>query len=415
MSKQRFKFSKNTKGNSDPSLARIIVILSVVLCGAAGVYWLFTQRSGDEAQAAIPNGLEKARELVDAKAYAEARVILEPLATAGNDPAVTPAALLLLADIERQQGNKKAALPLLERAAKEFPGAKEQPKAATQYALLLQELGRGQEASGILQDVERNTAPEVRAGARIGLAKAAEQKGDLVQARQLYSEALRDSKWDSPECQEAVAGLGLINVKMIFAPEETPDSKVYVVEKGDNFTSIGIKLNTTLGLLTRANNLTETSRLNLGQRLKYTPKDFRIVIERSKCRLFLLDNNGIFKCYPAGLGMPGHETTLGKYKIGNKAKDPVWHKPGEGPIPAGDPRNELGTRWMPLVPIEEALPTDLGIHGTIAPETIGHFSSHGCARLYKEDIEELYDLVVRSTPVEIVEVFKLEDYIGAAG
>lgn len=415
MSKQRFKFSKKNPGDSDPSLVRIIVIVSVVLGLAAGAYWLSSRRSGDAAQAAAPSGLETARGLVDAKSYTEARAILEPLAKSGSDPAITPSALLLLAEVECQQGNKEAALPLLERAAREFPGTKEQPKAATQYALLLQELGRAQEASSILQDVQQNTAPEARAGALIGLAKDAEQKGGLIQARQYFSEAARDSKWDSPECLEAIAGLGRVNVNMIFTPGETPDSKVYVVEKGDSFTSIGIKLNTTLGLLTRANNLTETSGLNLEQRLKYTPKDFRIVIERSKCRLFLLDNNGIFKSYPAGLGMPGHETTLGKYKIGNKEKDPVWHKPGEGPIPPGDPRNELGTRWMPLVPIEEGLPKDLGIHGTIAPDTIGHFSSHGCARLFKEDIEELYDLVVRSTPVEIVEVFKLEDYIGAAG
>jgi lipoprotein-anchoring transpeptidase ErfK/SrfK len=50
------------------------------------------------------------------------------------------------------------------------------------------------------------------------------------------------------------------------------------------------------------------------------------------------------------------------------------------------------------------LPTDLGIHGTIEPASIGQYKSHGCPRLLKEDVEELYDLVVRSTPVSIVEV-----------
>jgi hypothetical protein len=57
---------------------------------------------------------------------------------------------------------------------------------------------------------------------------------------------------------------------------------------------------------------------------------------------------------------------------------------------------------MPLIPAQEGLPRDLGIHGTIAPETVGQFSSHGCARLLPAEIEELYDLVVRSTPVDIV-------------
>jgi lipoprotein-anchoring transpeptidase ErfK/SrfK len=108
-----------------------------------------------------------------------------------------------------------------------------------------------------------------------------------------------------------------------------------------------------------------------------------------------------------GLGKEGHETALGSYKIGNKEKHPHWHKKGQEPIPPGDPRNELGTRWMPLVPLEKNLPEDLGIHGTIAPDTIGKHSSHGCARMHNEDVEELYDLVVRSTPVDIVERLEL--------
>ena len=194
-----------------------------------------------------------------------------------------------------------------------------------------------------------------------------------------------------------------MNVKLIFKQGETPESRYHAVSSGENLTSIGIKLNTTQGLLMTANGIYDPATLRVGQRLKYTPKDFRIVVERSTCRMFLLDSDGAFKRYYTGLGMPGYETTLGSYTIGNKQKDPTWFKPGSEPIPAGDPRNELGTRWMPLMPQEEGLPTDLGIHGTIEPETIGQYKSHGCPRLKKEDVEELYDLVVRSTPVLIVE------------
>ena len=60
---------------------------------------------------------------------------------------------------------------------------------------------------------------------------------------------------------------------------------------------------------------------------------------------------------------------------------------------------------MPLVPEEAGLPEDLGIHGTIDPDSIGKYSSMGCPRLYNEEAEELYDLVVRSTPVTVVEVY----------
>ena len=213
---------------------------------------------------------------------------------------------------------------------------------------------------------------------------------------------------------EAIEALGAANVDLIFSPGEVPGSKVYVVEPGDNLTAIGIKLNTTLGLLMRANNIDDPARLQVGQRLKWTPKDFHIIIDRRHCLLYLMDKDGIFKRYRVGLGKPGFETTLGKYRIGNKEKDPTWHKQGEEPIPPGDPRNELGTRWMPLVPVEEGLPTDLGIHGTIAPATIGYHSSAGCARMLPADVEELYDLVVRSTPVEIVEEYIPDGLVTAA-
>jgi lipoprotein-anchoring transpeptidase ErfK/SrfK len=214
---------------------------------------------------------------------------------------------------------------------------------------------------------------------------------------------MNDAAMDSDAWMQALEAMGRLNVELIFAQLETPESKYYTVESGDTLTSIGIKLNTTQGLLTRANGLSETDSLHPGQRLKHTPKDFRILVERSTCRLYLMDNQGPFKMYPTGLGMPGYETTLGKYTIGSKQKDPTWFRPNGAPVPPNDPANELGTRWMPMVPVEEGLPTDLGIHGTIAPETIGFYKSHGCPRLRNENAEELYDLIVRSTPVEVVE------------
>ena len=176
-----------------------------------------------------------------------------------------------------------------------------------------------------------------------------------------------------------------------------------MVQKGDTLTGIGNKLNTTQGMLTRANGITDPSKLRLNQQLRYTPKDFTIIVERSRCRIYLVDKGGVFKKYSTGLGKPNYQTTLGSYKIGNKEKNPTWHRPGQAPVPPLDPENELGTRWLPLVPDEEGLPTDLGLHGTIHPESIGSYSSKGCPRMLRDDVEELYDLVVRSTPVRIVE------------
>ncbi|MCF6284888.1 MAG: L,D-transpeptidase family protein, partial [Candidatus Hydrogenedentes bacterium] len=208
----------------------------------------------------------------------------------------------------------------------------------------------------------------------------------------------------------ALDAIGELNVTLAFSQMETPESKYYTIESGDNLIAIGVKLNTTQGLLIRANGIADPSKLHLGQRLKYTPKDFRILIERSTCRIFLMDSQGPFKRYYTGLGMPGHETTLGTYTVGSKQKDPTWFPANRPSVPPGDPANELGSRWIPMVPAEEGLPSDLGIHGTVAPESIGLYMSHGCPRMLNGEVEELYDLVVRSTPVEVVDTVQWAAY-----
>jgi lipoprotein-anchoring transpeptidase ErfK/SrfK len=43
-----------------------------------------------------------------------------------------------------------------------------------------------------------------------------------------------------------------------------------------------------------------------------------------------------------------------------------------------------------------------GIHGTNAPESIGHSASHGCIRMRNTDVEELFDLVDVGIPVQLL-------------
>ena len=76
--------------------------------------------------------------------------------------------------------------------------------------------------------------------------------------------------------------------------------------------------------------------------------------------------------------------------------NPTWHNPQDGrEYPPGDPQNELGTRWMAFQG------NILGIHGTIAPETIGEYASNGCVGMLMEDAEELFDLVPTGTTITI--------------
>lgn len=388
-------------------LPRILFVTALVVALTYGVSlglaW-FSPESGGEVEASVVTSLDQARLLVQQEKFAEADVLLQPILDKSSDPVIAPQAVMLRAEVLERTNQAPEALALLEQATTKYATSPEYPGVAAQYARLLDKAGKREQARQVYQQLSDTAPPAMRATALVGMARQAEQEKNLKQARELYARAVKDAEFESTAWSDAVDALGRMNVEAIFSREETPESKYYTVAKGDTLTTIGIKLNTTQGLLTRANGITEDAKLDLGQKLKYTPKDFRIIIERSTCTLYLMDNQGLFKRYRVGLGMPGYETNLGKYTIGNKQKDPTWHKPGSTPIPPGDPANELGTRWMPLVPAEaKELPTDLGIHGTIAPDTIGLYKSHGCPRMLNSEVEELYDLIVRSTPVEIVD------------
>lgn len=109
--------------------------------------------------------------------------------------------------------------------------------------------------------------------------------------------------------------------------------------------------------------------------------------------------------FPVGLGREEWKTPTGKFKVTEKTVNPTWNIPpsirkeriadkgySEMSIPGGDPNNPLGKYRM-------RLSLDLyGIHGTNIPWGVGMLVSHGCVRLYPEDIEKLYPMVPSGTP-----------------
>lgn len=401
------------KKKREPSLIKIILVLVAISGSAYGVFrgsrWFTEDYVSGAVEAEAPVNLDEARNLLEAGNVAEAKELLKPIVKRANDPNVAVPALRLMAKATSDEGNHGEALEYLNRAANEFSGGRERMEALLDYARALEAAERFDEAYKTYEEIRDTAPPEMRAAAYVAFGRKAERDGDEQEAETLYRAALADAEWNSPAYVEALEGLGPINVRQIFSASKQPGSKYYEVKPGDSLTSIGVALNTTQGLLMRANNLDSPNKLRVGQRLKYTPKDFRIVIDIEARLLYLCDKDGPFKLYRTGLGKPGHETVPGDYKIGSKQKDPVWFPPEGGRIEAGDPRNQLGTRWMPLVPLREGLPDDLGIHGAVDPATVGTYSSNGCARLPMDEVEELYDLVVRSTPVRIVESATRDD------
>jgi L,D-transpeptidase ErfK/SrfK len=136
-------------------------------------------------------------------------------------------------------------------------------------------------------------------------------------------------------------------------------------------------------------------------------RDDGIVINISEMRLYRfykLKSIQLVKTYPIGIGDIGHDTPEGKFRVTEKIVNPAWHVPlsirKEKPelpevVPPG-PDNPMGAYAIRL-----SHGTVL-IHGTDIPWGVGKRVSHGCIRLYPEDIEDLFHSVQIGTKVLII-------------
>ncbi len=126
----------------------------------------------------------------------------------------------------------------------------------------------------------------------------------------------------------------------------------------------------------------------------------RIVVDLGDLRLILYRDDRPMKTYPIAAGTSEYPTPTGTYAVTSKIMDPTWYPPNSDwakdaePIPPGV-TNPLGTRWIGTTA------PGVGIHGTIAPSSIGTYASHGCIRMYISDVEDLYERVVVGMPVII--------------
>ena len=155
----------------------------------------------------------------------------------------------------------------------------------------------------------------------------------------------------------------------------------------------------TTEFLQRANNIAPNA-LRLVQQIFYISGDFTIEVDLSDFTLTLLRNGEFYKQYKVGIGREGR--TAGTYTIGKNYESRLDRRSkGEGIIPYGDPHNQLGVCWMTLVPSDPSLPTDLGIHGTNNPNTVGTNESAGCVRMRNYEVMELYAFILPGITVTI--------------
>jgi lipoprotein-anchoring transpeptidase ErfK/SrfK len=125
-----------------------------------------------------------------------------------------------------------------------------------------------------------------------------------------------------------------------------------------------------------------------------------IIVDTSDRFLFLIQRNNTAFRYGIGVGRDGFQWQ-GLLRVTRKAEWPDWTPPPEmikrqpylPRFMAGGPGNPMGARALYLGE------TVYRIHGTNAPDTIGHAVSSGCFRLVNDEIIDLYERVQVGTKV----------------
>lgn len=114
--------------------------------------------------------------------------------------------------------------------------------------------------------------------------------------------------------------------------------------------------------------------------------------------------------YPLGIGSEGRAIPVADTRVIAKQTDPPWvvpksilaeHAADGDPLPKvvpPGPDNPLGRYALRL-----GLAGSFLIHSTNHPYSVGMRISHGCLRMYPEDIEGMYRKVVVGTPVRIID------------
>jgi L,D-transpeptidase ErfK/SrfK len=116
--------------------------------------------------------------------------------------------------------------------------------------------------------------------------------------------------------------------------------------------------------------------------------------------------------YPVSIGKMDWHTPIGLTHVIGKEKNPVWFPPASvrkehaeagDPLPVRvppGPDNPLGAYAMRLA----AGGGTYMIHGTNNPIAVGLAVTHGCIRMYPDDVAELFPLIPIGTPVYLINV-----------
>ena len=212
-----------------------------------------------------------------------------------------------------------------------------------------------------------------------------------------------------------------------FFPDEVTSEKLvgtastYSVVKDDTIRLVAAKLGVSRQHLIKKNRLDEKAYLKIGQKLSYNnrkivPQRMRdgIVVNIPDRTLYYFKHGRLAVSLPVALGVPvksdkyDWKTPTGKFRVTAKMKDPTWHVPPSIQSEMEDQGKEIITSIPPgpenplgKYAIKTSIPGIL-IHSTTKPWSIYSFASHGCIRVYPDQMEEFFKEVTVNTRGEII-------------
>lgn len=138
---------------------------------------------------------------------------------------------------------------------------------------------------------------------------------------------------------------------------------------------------------------TEAVAVEQAQAAKEVEKTREVVVSIPDRKLALIEEGEVVKVYPVAVGKNSTPSPTGEFTIKNRVTNPTYYHAGKV-IPKGA-ANPVGTRWIGLSQ------KGYGIHGTNEPRSIGKAASHGCIRMAKADLEELFEILRPGDKVSI--------------
>jgi L,D-transpeptidase ErfK/SrfK len=224
---------------------------------------------------------------------------------------------------------------------------------------------------------------------------------------------------------ELIFMIKLIFISILFFPfglrameyrnDETMNIVTHTVKRGDTLYDLAYNFDLSLSEILQANpEISDLNLIHVGQKIILPTSHLiplgseeGITINLAEPRLYFIGDE--IETFPVGIGKD-QKTPTGKTKISLKRKNPIWIPPAsireENPeLPefiAAGPDNPLGDYALNLDATKNRKWNRIVIHGTNAPRSIGLNASHGCIRLYPQDIKVLFELVKIGTPVKII-------------